>query len=156
MKKMIWLYLSFIILSVFVGLFILNFFESRRLRVVEIRFSENPDFLIFAELAKTMAQQARGLMFRESLGEKSGMLFVFLEERRRTFWMKNTKISLDLIFLSADKKIIDIKSDMAACDDDNCAVYSSAKPAKFVLEINSGLAKKWNLKEGDKLDFSIE
>ena len=91
----------------------------------------------------------RGLMERESLAEDRGMIFIFSDEKIRSFWMKNTLIPLDLIFMAADGRVVDIKKDFLPCQSDPCETYSSAGPAKYVLEINAGQVDKNNIKPGD-------
>jgi len=103
------------------------------------------------ELAKNQAQWTRGLMFRDYLPVNNGMLFIFPDENLRSFWMKNMKIPLDMLFISADKKIIDIKENFAPCLSDICESYFSAGPAKYVLEINAGLVKEKNIKIGEEI-----
>ena len=108
---------------------------------------------IDVELAQTIAQQARGLMFREALAENAGMLFVFSSESPKTFWMKNTKIPLDLIFISADKKVVEIKESFEPCHEASCLSYRSLAAAKYVLEVNAGFVQKNDIQIGDALNF---
>ncbi len=102
------------------------------------------------EIAGDNQKRTRGLMFREKLDENEGMLFVFEDSEIRNFWMKDTKIPLDIIFISEDFKIINL-AEAELCNKDPCKIYSSTKEAKYVLEINNGLSKKNNIKEGDKI-----
>src|SRR3989338_3158581 len=81
------------------------------------------------EIADDAKERATGLMFREFLGDDSGMLFVFDDENARNFWMKNTLIPLDIIFISKGFEIVDIKY-AEPCKEDPCASYSPVKPAK--------------------------
>lgn len=95
------------------------------------------------EIARTSAEWAKGLMFREKLGPFEGMLFVGEEERSQSFWMKNTPISLDIIFISKDWKIVDIKAQTEALSEKSIL---SAKPAMHVLEIRGGRASELGIK----------
>src|SRR5574341_1762372 len=104
------------------------------------------------ELAKTDAEKAEGLMFRESMPENQGMLFIFDDEASRNFWMKNTKIPLDMIFLDKDMVVVEIKSNIPPCTEDPCPSYPS-KPAQYVLEINGGLAEKHNIAVGSEMSL---
>jgi uncharacterized membrane protein (UPF0127 family) len=117
----------------------------------KIYFSSQPSFIINAELAKTKIEWERGLMYRTSMAKNSGMLFVFPDESLQSFWMKNTKIPLDMLFISASGKIVDIKNNFLPCLTDTCSSYTSSAPAQYVLEINGGLAKKEGIKIGDSL-----
>jgi len=105
------------------------------------------------ERAEALAQQAKGLMYRESLDENSGMLFIFTSEAKRTFWMKNTLIPLDLIFINGDKKIVEIKENFEPCREDNCPSYASAAKAQYVLEVNAGFVQKNQIQIGEEVVF---
>ncbi|MDA0712452.1 MAG: DUF192 domain-containing protein [bacterium] len=118
----------------------------------EITFSETLDKAKFSlELAKTFSEKARGLMYRFHLDPEKGMLFIFDEEQAQTFWMKDTHISLDLIFLDAQKKIVDI---IANAKPNSVDLLTSKRPAQYVLEINGGLAQKYGIKINTSAVFS--
>ncbi|HLD57827.1 MAG TPA: DUF192 domain-containing protein [archaeon] len=103
------------------------------------------------EVADTPIKRAVGLMNRTSLSDKSGMLFIFDQEGIQGFWMKSTLIPLDMIFISTDQKIVNIQSQAQPCKVLDCQTYSSIKPAKYVVEINGGLADKLGIVEGQKV-----
>ena len=84
---------------------------------------------INAEVADSPDEWQKGLMYRESLAENSGMLFVFPEEAERSFWMKNTKIPLDAIFVSANLTVVNVRT-MEPCYEDPCRNYESDGLAK--------------------------
>lgn len=105
------------------------------------------------ERAVSGPELAQGLMFRKSLEENSGMLFVFSDAKTRSFWMKNTLIPLDMIWIGVDKKIVGITKNVQPCRTPACESYSSGKPVKFVLEVNAGFSEKHLLKPGDKAEF---
>ena len=109
-----------------------------------------------AEIADTPEKHARGLMFRRCLKPGYGMLFIFPDEEIRSFWMKNTLIPLDMIFLNGDKQVVDLHGSVPPCRRDPCPSTTSAFPARYVLEIAGGLAKKLNLKIGDKIFMPID
>jgi hypothetical protein len=142
-----------IILSVLFGVFL--FFQPRAAAkqfttsAEDIYFSSQPNFVVHAELAQTPAEWSRGLMFRTSMPDNAGMLFVFPSENYQSFWMKNTKIPLDMIFISTSGKIVDLKNDFLPCLSDPYTVYNSNAAAQYVLEINGGLAQKEGIKIGD-------
>lgn len=105
------------------------------------------------ELAETEDQQEQGLMYRKSLKEGEGMLFVFPNARVRRFWMKNTFIDLSIGYFDENKALLDVqdmipvKSEMET----NLPVYPSSGPAKYALEVPLGWFKKHKIKPGDKL-----
>ena len=105
---------------------------------------------INVEIADDNEERAKGLMFRERLNENKGMLFVFENDAEQTFWMKNTLIPLDMIFIDENLKIVDIKN-AQPCQEEPCALYKSSKPAKYVLEVNGDFTSKNIIKIGDKI-----
>jgi|CXWL01.1.fsa_nt_gi uncharacterized membrane protein (UPF0127 family) len=112
--------------------------------------------IIAVEIAVTPQQQEQGLMFRKSLAENSGMLFIFDQERMMSFWMKNTLIPLDVIFLDQQGTVVDIQT-MPPClsEQAECPSYPAKGKAKYALEINAGKAEKLGLKNGDLLKLNI-
>ena len=111
--------------------------------------------LIQAELADTAMKRAQGLMFREHLADDRGMLFIFGDAQPWTFWKKNTKISLDIIWMDAKKTIIHIERNVPICtrQDDGCPQYHSEEGALYVLELGAGRAAALQLQRGMKLSF---
>ncbi len=99
------------------------------------------------EIADTPEKQRLGLMFRKHLASNRGMLFIFDKPDIQTFWMKNTYIPLDIIFIDANNRIINIVT-MPALTRQTCR---SLRPALYVLEISAGLADKLGIKPGDKV-----
>ncbi|MBS3073357.1 DUF192 domain-containing protein [Candidatus Pacearchaeota archaeon] len=108
---------------------------------------------IKAEVADTIWKQAIGLMNRTNLPEDQGMLFIFDSERKREFWMKNTIIPLDMIFLDKDFKIVNIIKNAQPCKSLDCEFYSSTGPARYVIEINGGLSSKYNITNQTKISW---
>lgn len=103
-----------------------------------------------AEVADTPAKSTQGLMYRKHLGEFKGMLFFFPIEQELTFWMKNTLIPLDIIFIDSNNTIVKIHQ-AEPCKSDPCTKYSSGNPSVYVLEVNKGFAEKYNIEEGYKV-----
>ena len=103
------------------------------------------------EIADDEYQTQTGLMYRESLGQEQGMLFVFPEADYRSFYMKNTQIPLDIIYVDADKNIVSFQKNAQPFSETS---LPSDIPAKYVLEVNAGLANQWQLKMGDKIEFN--
>lgn len=103
------------------------------------------------ELALTPEDQAQGLMFRESLPERTGMLFLFPETGPHHFWMKNTMIPLDMIWMDEAGTVLFISADTPPCKADPCATYGPDSPARSVLEIAGGKAKAEGVTVGSVL-----
>jgi uncharacterized protein len=101
--------------------------------------------------ARTDEEKRVGLMYRTNLPENEGMFFAYTEEANRTFWMKNTKIPLDIIFLDQENTIVSISKNAQPCTTEACVLYKSDGPAKYVLEVNAGKADAWHLEKGQKL-----
>jgi uncharacterized membrane protein (UPF0127 family) len=102
-----------------------------------------PSGAVYAvELARTPEEQAQGLMFRESLGERRGMIFLFSDARPHQFWMKNTMIPLDIVWLDGSGRVLFVSADTPPCRADPCPNYGPEIPAPIVLEIAGGLAAK--------------
>lgn len=106
------------------------------------------------EIAKTQQELASGLMFRKTLDENNGILFVFEKEGRYSFWMKNTLISLDIIWMNKDNKVIFIENSAQPCALKDCPSIDPGVNASYVLEISAGMAEKLGLKKGDELKIS--
>ena len=104
------------------------------------------------ELARTVEEQEKGLMFRDSMPDNHGMIFLFDDQTERSFWMKNTLIPLDMIFLDKNMSVVEVKANVPPCKADPCEVYNS-KPAMYVLEINAGLSEKYIIVEGSKMSL---
>ncbi len=102
------------------------------------------------EIAETEYETQTGLMYRSSMDANQGMLFIFPEERVHSFYMKNTEIPLDLIFIKADSTVASFQENAEPYNESG---LSSQVPVKYVLEVNAGLAEKWLLEVGDKIDF---
>jgi uncharacterized membrane protein (UPF0127 family) len=103
------------------------------------------------ELALTPEDQAQGLMYRESLPPRAGMLFVFDQPAPHHFWMKNTMIPLDMIWMDEAGKVTFVSADTPPCKADPCPTYGPDGPAKQVLEIPGGKAKEEKVEVGSVL-----
>ena len=103
------------------------------------------------EIAEDDAARTHGLMDRTEMAADHGMLFVFQDDIPRAFWMKNTKIALDMLFFDADRHLVSVQHDVPPCLADPCPAYSSGAPARYVLELNAGQARKLGLTPGDEL-----
>lgn len=102
------------------------------------------------EIADNDYETQTGLMYRTQLGKQQGMLFIFPYAEIRNFYMKNTKIPLDIIYIDADQKIVSFQKNAKPFDETS---LPSEAPAKYVLEINAGLSDEWQLEVGDAIAF---
>ena len=116
-------------------------------------FGEN---CISVEIARTPEEQAEGLQFREKLDKTGGMLFIFSSSEYHGFWMKDTLIPLDIIWIDDVKKIICIKKNVQPCKIEKCPGYYPADQARYVLEINARYCDELGLAVGDVAEFVID
>ena len=103
---------------------------------------------IRAEVADDDAERMRGLMFRERLGADEGMVFVFDGELPLAFWMKNTRIALDMLYFDGQGRLVSIQREVPPCRTAMCPSYPSDGPARYVLELNGGRARELGIAEG--------
>lgn len=113
-----------------------------------------PGVAVEAELAFNGETRSRGLMFRQSMPEDAGMLFIFPSLDQQGFWMKNTLIPLDLIWMNERKEIVYFLTALP-CKKDPCESYMPMQKAKYVLEVNAGFVKKHKLQIGNRLEFTL-
>ncbi|WP_100615645.1 DUF192 domain-containing protein [Confluentibacter citreus] len=136
--------------------------EKKTIKQTEVIFNKEGDLTIFKiatdsteikldiEIADTEYDIQTGLMYRSSMETNQGMLFVFDDVMERYFFMKNTQIPLDIIYIGANKKIVSYQKNAKPFDETS---LPSNVPAKYVLEVNAGLVDTWLLKEGDSLSW---
>ncbi|MFA0924257.1 DUF192 domain-containing protein [Xanthomonas fragariae] len=104
------------------------------------------------ELAQNDADRAQGLMFRDAMEEDRGMLFIHDRQEPLAYWMKNTKIALDILYFDNQRRLVSQQRDVPPCSaGDACPPYPSKQPARYVLELNAGQATKLDLKDGTTL-----
>ena len=147
--------ITLIIIAIFLmGLIILLFlfFNKFSQSSSTIHFP-NKNIIINAKIAKTQSELEKGLMNVEYLPKNKGMLFILPKEGHDSFWMKNTLISLDIIFLDKDKKIVDIFQNVPICKNDPCETYTPKTLSQYVLEVNSGFVNENNISIGDSIEF---
>ena len=107
---------------------------------------------VLAEVADTPAKRVKGLMFRDSLPQGKGMLFVFEQEKVHGFWMKNMHFPLDLLWINSAKTIVDIYPHALPCKD-ICKTLAPRAAARFVVEVNAGFVAKNRVQVGDSVSF---
>ncbi len=103
------------------------------------------------EIADNEYQIQTGLMYRKSMQDDQGMLFIFPEEATRSFYMKNTEFPLDIIFIDSNNKVVSIQKNAQPLNESS---LSSEGPAQYVLEVNAGLSDQWKLKKGDSITYT--
>jgi uncharacterized membrane protein (UPF0127 family) len=124
---------------------------AQQLQQLEI-LSKNGVHVFGVEMAATPEEQAKGLMFRRELPDRQGMLFDFKREQPTSFWMKNTYVPLDMIFIRADGRILNIAENTVPLSE---ALVSSGGPVRAVLEVIAGTAKKLGIAPGDRVTHPI-
>lgn len=112
---------------------------------------ELADQRFIVEVAADDASRTRGLMFRDEMPGDRGMLFVFEREQPLAFWMKNTRIALDILYFDSELRLVSVAADTPPCVTPYCPAYPSGRPARYVLELNAGLAAQLGVKPGDQL-----
>ena len=106
------------------------------------------------EVADDDAERARGLMFRDVMADDHGMLFIHDRQEPQAYWMKNTRIPLDILYFDRDRRLVSQQRDVPPCSaGDRCPPYPSRAPAQYVLELNAGQAARLKLEDGALLTF---
>ena len=105
------------------------------------------------EVADDDQERARGLMFRDVLEADHGMLFIHDRQEPLAYWMKNTRIALDILYFDGQARFVSGHYNVPPCNSAQCPSYPSEKPARYVLELNAGQAERLGLKDGDLLTF---
>lgn len=126
-----------------------SFRKDGELRFIKRKSNEEIS-RINIEVADNEAEKEQGLMYRDSMAEDNGMLFLMGIEEMQAFWMKNTIISLDILFVDSERRIVSIH--------ENCTPYSldhipSGKPALYIVEVNAGYTGKYGIQVGDLISF---
>ena len=135
--------------------------ENKKVKTAEIKFTKEGELTISKssgnevitldiEFSETNYERETGLMHRTSMEDNQGMLFIFSAEFPRNFYMKNTYIPLDIIYLDQHKKIVSFQENAVPLNEEG---LPSEIPAMYVLEVNAGLAEKWLLEIGDNITF---
>lgn len=143
-----------ILLSCLAFFLVLFSAEAGREKYIKIFFPNGVS--ITAELAISVEERQRGLMFRDKLNPDQGMLFIFKEENFHSFWMKNMKFSIDILWLDQKKRIVHIERHVPPCKNPPCVSYSSEIPAMYILELRAGSVDENKLKLFDRLEFIIK
>ena len=129
--------------------FLVSFYTFSNEKIDVSIYNKNITFNV--EVAKTIEERRIGLMYRKKLLDNEGMLFIFPREKIIKLWMKNTYIPLDVIFISENKVIVDIKKNMEKLSE---TIVKSKVKSRYALEFNAGLINKLDIKIGDKVLFN--
>ena len=105
------------------------------------------------ELAFKKAGRTKGMMYRKEIGQNEGMIFIFQNERYRSFWMKNCLIDLDILFLDAQGQIVRTHTMKAPRPNSKLVLYPSDRPAKYAVELAAGTCKRLDIKIGQKIEL---
>ncbi|HPN37035.1 MAG TPA: DUF192 domain-containing protein [Melioribacteraceae bacterium] len=108
---------------------------------------------IDVELADNNLKRMQGLMYRKEMAENQGMLFIFEIQDLQSFWMKNTILSLDILYINVNREIVKIHKNTTPFSTES---YPSEKPAIYVVEVNAGYTDKYGISEGDKINWVID
>ncbi len=117
---------------------------------VVLETAEGKRHAVTVELARTPEEQARGLMYRRELAEEAGMLFIFPTAERRAFWMRNTLIPLDMIFIDEGGRVVGIVEDATP---QTLTPRDPGEPARYVLEVKGGWARRHGVAKGARVRF---
>ncbi|MGK7295676.1 MAG: DUF192 domain-containing protein [Candidatus Wenzhouxiangella sp. M2_3B_020] len=105
------------------------------------------------EVADDDDERRQGLMFRDELAPDHGMLFIWGRAQPRSFWMRNTRIPLDIVYIGPDRRIVGWSLDTPPCRTTRCPGYPSGAPAQYVLEVNAGEMERLGVEIGDEVRF---
>lgn len=118
---------------------------------LQIHKKDSTEITLAIEFAETDYEVHTGLMYRTTMEENQGMLFIFPDVAMHSFYMKNTEFALDIIFIDENRNIASFQKNAQPLNENG---LSSQVPVKYVLEVNAGLSDKWNLAVGDSISFT--
>lgn len=142
----------FVVISITILLITAYFIATFHFKKPENSVCFSNSLCIQTEIAETLVKRQQGLMFRKNLPENKGMFFIFETANIYSFWMKNTYIPLDIIWIDENFNIVHIEN-ANPCTEETCELYKPNKPAKYVLEVNYNFTKDNNINIGDKIDI---
>ncbi len=143
------LFLFGVLLLIATFIFLKDWLSQNNTDLVKIEI--NNDATLKLEVADTDYLRSKGLMYREELEEDRGMLFIFDDLVKNGFWMKNTLIPLDMIFIDPEGKIVEIFENVPPCKVTNCESYTPEKMYKYVIELNGGSSEELDIQLGDEI-----
>jgi len=159
-KIFIFIFCCFVFLIGFLFFYFYNNSISLKDHKTTLCFDNLEKSCFLVDLAKTYKEKQKGLMFEEYLEKEKGMLFVFDKEGIYPFWMKNTLIPLDIIWIDKNKKVVFVNENTQPCSNEKelnsvCPSINPEINARYVLEINAGLVKELKIEIGDYAYFDI-
>lgn len=152
-RVVVFLSVVFIVLSVFLIIQFTN--TAKNDPFYETNFIIINEHAISVELATTPEQRERGLMERQTLEDNTGMLFIFSEESKHSFWMKNMNVSLDIIWINSDGEVVYLVNDVPPCTKSPCQTYTPNIPALYVLEVNPGTIGGLEIQVGTEISIFL-
>ena len=141
--------MHFKFINLILNFFLISFYTFSNEKIEVSIYNKNIVFNV--EVSKTVEERSTGLMYRKKLLNNEGMLFIFPREKIIQLWMKNTYIPLDVIFISENKVIVDIKKNMEKLSE---TIVKSKVKSRYALEFNAGLINKLDIEIGDKVLFN--
>lgn len=110
---------------------------------------------IRAEVMTQQADMMRGMMFRDSLAPDRGMLFIHTQQGKYSYWMYQCRIPLDIIWMDSGRRVVEISADTPPCKtaESQCPSYGGHYDARYVLELGGGMAAKYGVRTGDRIEF---
>jgi len=142
---------AFLVLAIVAGCIDKTSDETKEMKtLVRITFVTETKPVFTCEVARSQAELSQGLMFRNELPLDRCMLFVFNDSGNRSFWMKNTRIPLDIIFINDNQSVINVEKGNVELNvkDSDLKIYRSIAPARLVVEINQGMSSAYGVREG--------
>jgi hypothetical protein len=119
--------------------------------------TDSGELIIDCAVARTGKEKSRGLMYNTSLPQDEGMVFIYEEPEIVTFWMKNTFLDLDIIFISENHEVLNVAEADSGVEipDDQLERYSSEGPCQYVIEVNQGISASYGIRPGTKIDLDL-
>ena len=141
-----------ILFGIIIVLLIIFYFKKTPTKYANVKIG---DTKIRAEIADTFIKQTKGLMFRKSLPENEGMLFVFDDENYHSFWMMNMSFPIDIVWINKEKKVVDITKNAQPCKI-SCTIYRPKEEVMYVLEVNANFTEEHEVGIGSLLEFELK
>jgi len=145
--------LVILILVILSSILVISFFYNKNNEGDSAKVCFENNLCLEAEIVSTPEEKARGLMYRDGLEEGRGMLFPFDSESRHGFWMKNMRFPIDMIWISADGKVVHVERSVPPCREDPCTIYRPSEPAKYVFETRANFTAENGVDPGSEAEI---